>query len=150
MNAHTPSLKANLEGPLGLPPQAVDYLIALWETIQSLDDWVDGDESTPEEKSAAIWNAVAGFQLHPWFQQNPCVGWTQAVQWLKYCCADSVERTGEGNLHLAYAWRAGFYDVVLQCVLIAHGAIEAARLAPLVMALYGEPYEDYAKEFERA
>jgi hypothetical protein len=149
VSAATASLRANLEQALELPPAAVDYLCELFECIQALDDWVDGDPVTREDKDRAIWGSFAGLQLQPWFLNNsPLLLPLHATAVLKWKGADTVERSG-GNLHVAYVWRAGFFDIVLQCVLIAHGAPKAMRLAHLVIALYGESFDDYAKEFTR-
>jgi len=144
------SLRANLEGALALPPAAADYLCALFDTIQGLDDWADGDESSREEKDRTIWNCVAGLQLTPFYMQHAAMLLPlQANAFLKWKAADTAERSGQ-LLPMAYVWRAGFYDIVLQCVLIAHGPMRAMELAHVAMGLYGESFEEYAKEFQRA
>lgn len=144
----TADLRECLEQRLELTPPAVAYLCALFDTIQGLDDWFDGDD-TPD-KAGTIWNAVGGLQLQPFFMQHAALLLPLQVNaYLKWMGANHTEREG-GNLPLAYAWRAGFYDIVLQCVLLVHGIERATQLAPEVMAIYGESFEDYAKEFENA
>jgi hypothetical protein len=71
-----------------------------------------------------------------------------ANAYLKWRAAEEVERNKLADQYeKSFVWRAGFYDVVLQCVLLVHGSVKAAGLAPHVMALYGERLEDYKKEF---
>lgn len=146
MNEHTTILRKHFTDVLELPEQACNYLCDLFETIQSLDDWVDGDPSTPDEKSRAIWNSLAGLQLNPFVMQNPCLLWAQGLQFLKWLGADQAERTGT-SLHTAFVWRAGYYDIVLLVVLLVHGSEKAMRLAHLVLSMYGESFADYEKEF---
>lgn len=144
------ALRANLEGQFALPTAAADYLCALFKTIQGLDDWVDGDELARDDKDAAIWNAVAGLQLLPFYMQHAAMLLPlQANAFLKWKAADTAERAGQAS-PMAYAWRAGFYDIVLQCVLIVHGPHKAMAVAHEVMGLYGETLPDYLKEFEHA
>ena len=47
-------------------------------------------------------------------------------------------------------WRAGYYDLVLMAVSLVHGAGFATLHGHHVMALYGETFEDYMKEFGNA
>lgn len=144
----TADLRESLEKRLELTAPAVDYLCALFDTIQELDDWYDGHDNP--NKAQTIGNAVGGLQLQPFFMQHAALLLPLQVNaYLKWMGANHTERHG-GNFHLAYAWRAGFYDIVLQCVLLVHGIERAARLAPEVMAIYGESFEGYAKEFQHA
>lgn len=131
---------------LNLPPSAVAFLLDLFRIIQAWDDFVDGDDMPRCEKDAAIYASFA-LPANPFYAQNmPILLPLIANQVLKWKAADSAEREG-GNLHLAYGWRAGFYDVVLSVVSLVHGPIKAMELASAVMAMYGETFEDYAKEF---
>jgi hypothetical protein len=49
---------------------------------------------------------------------------------------------------MAFAWRAGYYDIVLSVVCICHGAAAAVKAAPFVMGLYGEKFDAYLNEFD--
>jgi hypothetical protein len=70
---------------------------------------------------------------------------SQAI--LKWQGADAAERAGNPSA-MAYAWRAGYYDIVLSVVCICHGAAAAVKAAPFVMQTYGETFDAYMNEFE--
>lgn len=133
-----------------LPVEAVRYLEDLYLVIQAWDDFVDGAAMNRDLKDKAIYASLVGIPANPFYIQNagvllPLI--SNSV--LKWKAADTAEREG-GNLHLAYGWRAGYFDVVLQVLLIVHGPDVAMKTAHKVMELYGERYEDYAQEFLNA
>jgi len=68
---------------------------------------------------------------------------------LKWQASDTAERDGQANAK-SYMWRAGYYDLVLMAVSLVHGAGFATLHGHHVMALYGETFEDYMKEFSNA
>jgi len=68
---------------------------------------------------------------------------------LKWQASDVVEREGKAD-EKSFVWRAGYYDLVLASVQICHGPEIAIKMAPYVMALYGEKFEDYMREFKNA
>jgi hypothetical protein len=87
---------------------------------------------------AAIWNLLFALPASPFFQQHSAVLLpllSQAI--LKWQGADAAERAGNPSA-MAFAWRAGYYDIVLSVVCICHGAAAAVKAAPVVMQTYGE------------
>lgn len=133
-----------------LPPDAVQYLDDLYAVIQAWDDFIDGDDMPRADKDRAVYASLHGIPTNPFYIQNchillPLI----SVAVLKWKAADTAEREGK-NLHLAYGWRAGFFDVVLQVLHIVHGPAVAMENAHRVMELYGENFEDYKTEFSNA
>jgi hypothetical protein len=141
-------LRENLEQVFRLPPAAVEWLLALYDCIQVLDDVADGDKVERSDLDAAIWNLLFALPASPFFQQHSAVLLpllSQAI--LKWQASDAAERAGNPSA-MAFAWRAGYYDIVLSVVCICHGAAAAVKAAPFVMALYGEKFDAYMNEFE--
>lgn len=144
------ALRENLQKALGLPPDAVNWLCQLYEVIQVLDDFADGDEVTRTDLDATIWNTLVGLPSNAFFMQHansllPAL----SLMVLKWQASDKVERDGKATAK-SYMWRAGYYDLVLLSVTLCHGPAVAHAVAHLVMDLYGETYEDYMKEFQNA
>ncbi len=135
--------------PLNLPPAAVKFLCDLYLVLQAWDDFVDGDEMPRAEKDRAIYASLT-LPANPFYAQNLAILLPLISNLvLKWKAADTAEREG-GNLHMAYSWRAGFFDVVLQVVCLVHGPDETMQKAHHVMDLYGESFESYAREFSNA
>lgn len=133
---------------LGLPPLAISWLLDLWDVIQALDDVADGDRV--EDPESLPWPVLIGLPGNAFFQENAaCLIAVVANMYLKWRAANSVEREGRPD-EKSFVWRAAYYDVVLQVVLLCRGPVEAAKLAPQVMNLYGEEFEEYLKEFSHA
>lgn len=143
----TESLRANLTQVFRLPEDCVQWLLDIWDCIQAFDDYADGDPVSRERLDSLIWSSLVGLPGNPWFAAHsgrllPIL--SQAV--LKWLASDRAERDGSADAR-SFVWRAGYYDLVLACVLLAHGPQNAARVAHLVMSLYGERFEDYMSEF---
>ncbi len=143
-------LKRNLEEVFSLPQPATDWLLSLWNIFQVFDDAADGDPIDRADLDACIWDSLAGFYQNPFFAQYaahlvPLIG----VCILKWQASDRVERDGAHNA-MSYAWRAGYYDIVLAVVALCHGHHIAKENAHLVMSLYGETFDDYLAEFNHA
>lgn len=143
-------LKENLENAFSLPPAAVEWLISVYDSIQVFDDVADGDPVSRPELDAAIWNTLVGMPSNQFFIQNasaliPAMG-TMVLKWQ---ASDKAEREGKADAK-SFVWRAGYYDLILLSVQLCHGASAAHRVAHHVMALYGENFEEYLKEFENA
>ena len=68
---------------------------------------------------------------------------------LKWQASDVVEREGRADAK-SFVWRAGYYDLILMAIQLCHGAQQALIMAPHVMELYGEKFEDYLMEFKNA
>ena len=129
---------------LELPPEAVAFLNLIWELIQDLDDWVDVPRET---KDTFIWNALVGLPsssfLHQWSHLLMPLLASMVMKWK---ASDTVERAGGADAR-SYVWRAGYYDLVLQVCLIAHGAQWCFDNGHKALSLYGETLEGYLGEF---
>lgn len=140
-------LKANFE-ELRLPAPAVQWLLSVYDAIQTFDDFADGDPVERPRLNALIWNTMVGLPQNPWFMAHAgTLLPVMAVQFLKWHGSDLAERAGRAD-EVSFVWRAGYYDLVLLCVQLAHGTQAAMDAAPNVLRLYGEKYADYREEFE--
>lgn len=148
--AYPDSLKQNLEQVFMLPAPAIQWLLMLWEATQLFDDVADKDEINRESLNSVIWNVLVAMPQNQFWRENslvlaPIVG--AAI--LKWQASDRAERDGNADAK-SFIWRAGYYDVVLMAVQLCHGADAAVKVAHHVMALYGENFEDYMREFGNA
>lgn len=149
MNA-TYWLSKNLKDVFAVNGEAHDWLLSLWNAIQVFDDMADGDFPDRENLFAAVADTLVMMPGNPFFRANmdtllPLV----AVAILKWRASDDAEIDGQPS-EMSFAWRAGFYDIVLAVVQIVHGLDVAKDAARYVMNLYGENYAEYAKEFTHA
>ncbi len=143
-------LKENLQRVLALPAPATEWLLMLWGAIQVFDDVADGDPVEREDLNAVIWNTLVGMNQNSfWAANSLSLAPVVATMILKWQGSDQAERAGNADAR-SYAWRAGYYDVVMMVVALCHGTKYATENAHLVMALYGETLEDYMKEFGHA
>lgn len=144
------SLHDNLSKTFGLPSSAVEWLLMIYQAIQVFDDVADGDEVTRHELDKTIWNMlVAMHQNKFWRLNQDALSPLLATMILKWQGSDIAERAGKAD-EKSFVWRAGYYDLVLASVQICHGPEIAIKMAPYVMALYGEKFEDYMREFKNA
>lgn len=130
-----------------LPPDAVNWLLDLWHVSQVFDDVVDRAKIKREDLDRAIFASLVQMPANPFFLANasqliPVL----ACAMLKWKASDDAEREGNADAK-SYMWRAAYYDVVLMVVLICHGSDVGIHSAKNVMALYGETFESYCKEF---
>lgn len=144
------SLRQNLQVALDLPNDAVEWLCDLFEVIQVFDDYADGDDVSRAALDSCICKSLVMLPASPFFikhssQLLPML--TAAI--LKWKASDMVEREGKHG-PMSFAWRAGYYDIVLMVVSLVHGRPAAMESGHIVMRLYGEKLEDYMKEFENA
>jgi len=143
-------LKENLQRVFMLPASVVEWLLMVYDAIQVFDDVADGDTVDRKDLNATIWNTLVGMHQNQFFITNshhliPLL----ATAIMKWQASDQAERAGQADAK-SFVWRAGFYDLVLMAVSITHGPGFATKNAHLVMALYGEKFEDYIKEFGNA
>jgi len=144
------SLTENLQKVLLLPAPAVEWLMMLWQAIQVFDDVADGDKVERSDLNATIWNTLVAMTQNQFWQTNsPVLAPIVGAMILKWQASDTAEREGNASAR-SYMWRAGYYDVVLMAVQLCHGVEAATKVAHHVMALYGEEFEDYMKEFGNA
>ena len=143
-------LQRNLTEVFQLPQPATDWLLSLWNVIQVFDDVADGDDVDRQSLDRAIYDSLVGFYQNPFFVANaPYLVPLMAVAIMKWQASDKAERDGKPTA-MSYAWRAGFYDIVLAVVALCHGQHVATQSAHMVMSLYGESLEDYLAEFNHA
>ncbi len=143
-------LSKNLREGFAIHDDAHDWLMELWNVIQVFDDMADGDFPDRENLIAALCGSLCLMPANPFYRAHqhtliPLV----AVAILKWKASDDAERDGKAS-EMSYAWRAGFYDIVLAVVQIEHGRDVAMDAAQHVMRLYGESFADYEKEFRDA
>ena len=132
---------------LQLPPDAKDWLIALWDATQFLDDVADKDDIPRHQFDNAINQLLVEMPANKFFA-------THAVQLLssvavfvaKWQASDFLERLNRAD-EKTFMWRAGYYDVILMVVILCHGLSTASKMAPDILSLYGETYDSYKGEF---
>lgn len=132
---------------LRLPPAAAEWLLGVWNAIQVLDDAADGDAIDREDLHRAIYDLFVDLPSNPFFVHN-AVALLPALSLmvLKWKASDDAERAECADAR-SFVWRAGYYDVVLATVAVAHGRDEALAVARGVLSLYGETLHEYLKEF---
>ena len=144
------SLHDNLTQAFGLPSSAVEWLLMIYQAIQVFDDVADGDEVTRQELDKTIWNMLVAMHHNKFWRLNQdALSPLLSTMVLKWQASDVVERDGKADAN-SFVWRAGYYDLVLASVQICHGPEIAIKMAPYVMGLYGEKFEDYMREFKNA
>lgn len=131
----------------GLPADAVRFVGTLWDAIQAIDDIKDGTALANVDD--AIRTLIVDLPCDPFLgRHRASLAPVLVTAYLKWQAANDAEASrAPGELDKAYVWRASFYDVVMLVVALCLPEPDARRLAPAVMALYGETREDYLKEF---
>jgi len=143
-------LRENLETVFMLPAPAVDWLLMVFDAIQVFDDVADNDPVDRQDLNSTIWNTLVGMHQNAFFSTNSAhLMPVLATMILKWQASDIVERKGEPDA-MSFAWRAGYYDLILMTLALVHGPGFATVHGHLVMKLYGEKYEEYLKEFSHA
>jgi hypothetical protein len=146
----TDTLRLQLTQGLALPADAVAWLLDLWNCIQTLDDYADGYYVDRPALDALIWRALVGMPSNAWFLAHASSLLPAIAQMvLKWQASDKVEQDGNADAR-SFVWRAGYYEVVLMSVLLAHGQEVAQKTAHVVLGLYGEQLNDYLSEFKKA
>ncbi|MCD6674840.1 MAG: hypothetical protein LT106_18560 [Burkholderiaceae bacterium] len=137
---------------LGGSPEGAGWIALLWEALQGLDDWRDGDPVPHEQCERVIHVVLHDLPAHPYFRRH--AGYLLphlSALVLKWRGANAIEATkDEQHYPHAFIWRAGFYDVVLMCLALDVGADEAGRLAASVASIYGETLDEFTKEMNDA
>lgn len=130
-----------------LPEDAQQWLMSFWNVMQVFDDVADGDAVNRKDLDKCIWNTMVAMPLNRFYSHNSALLIPVIVSvFLKWQASDQAERNGRAT-EMSYAWRAGFYDLVLFVTHVCHGIEFATQNAEKVMAFYGETFEDYRKEF---
>lgn len=135
---------------LGLAPLASKWLLDVWDAIQLFDDVADRDVVERKELDKVIYNSFVGFNQNQFYSDNyHALSGLLNVALVKWQASDLAERTGKAN-ETSFVWRAGYYDLVVYCVVLCQGFEFAQKNAQYLMDMYGEKYQDYIKEFENA
>lgn len=135
---------------LQLPAVAQSWLLNVWDAIQGLDDWYDNDQVSPEDKEKAIYTILVDLPNNPFYiEYRTWLTPLMSSLVLKWCGANKMENDKEPNA-VSYVWRAAYYDLILMVVNIVHGFDVASKASAYVAKMYGEPLEDYLKEFNHA
>jgi len=143
-------LRENLEGPLALPKDAVNWLVTVFEMAQMLDDAYDDGSLEPKDVNKLVWNTFVAMPTNPFYMEKAAVLTPVLITTImKWHAANAVEEKQEPS-ESSFIWRAGYYDLVLFVVLLCHGEEVARNNAHLVMKLYGEKYSDYIQEIKHA
>lgn len=141
------SLERNFIEVFGLPGDAVEWLLKLYEVLQVFDDIVDGDPVPRYRLDGLIFETLVGMQVNSFYQRYSSIILPHLTTLiLKWKASDDVERKGDHD-EVSFVWRAGYYDLVLLAVHLCYGSEKAMKVSWLVMKLYGEKYEEYKKEF---
>ncbi len=134
---------------LNLSPSATDFVLMLWAIIHFFDDVVDGDKEldTGQIKGILV-DVLVRLPLNAFYIQNqasliPVIA--NAI--LTWNASDIMEYEGTAN-ERSFAWRASYYQVVLQVYALVHGMDKAMADADKILNLYGETYSDYKIEFK--
>lgn len=135
---------------LQLPQPAIDWLVMLYDSTQTLDDYADGNTVSREVLDKLIWNVLFAMPANAFFAANsqtllPLV----ANSILKWQASDLAERA-KAPSEMSFVWRAGFFDIVLVAVAIVRGNEYAVTNSAKIMSMYGEKYAAYLGEFQNA
>lgn len=145
MEENVKNLTAALNS-LGFPPDAHRFLIDLYEIVQLLDDVYDGDGVARLKLMELVHVVLVRFPLNEFYIRNagPLGGAiTTAIH--KWHAANRAEEAGRRD-EKSYCWRAAFYDIVLLTYHLCFGYEQAMARARSILSIYGETYENYAKE----
>ena len=146
--ASTDILKEFFEEILQLPVNAQEWLIALWDATQFLDDVADKDDIERRQFDRALNHLLVEMPANGFFANHSSqLLMAVAVYISKWQASDFLERCNRAD-EKSYMWRAGYYDVVLTVVVLCHGLSTATKIAPDILSLYGETYDSYKEEFQ--
>ena len=147
---HSLILINQLQTKFNLPLPAIEWLSLLFDSVQTFDDFTDGDTVNRDELNAVIWNTLVAMPQNYFFKKNSDILLPLVSNMiLKWQAANNVEKYHNVD-EKSFMWRAGYYDVALTVVQLCHGVKYAEENAHTVLSLYGETFEDYKKEFNYA
>jgi len=126
------------------------WLALLWDAIQGLDDWYDGDPH--DDPGRVIHIVLHDLWSHPFFRQHSAYLLPHlSAMVLKWRGANQIEAKKNADQYAkSYMWRAGYYDIVLMALALCVGPDVAAAKAHEVAAMYGEGFYDYVEEMNHA
>ena len=115
------------------------------------DDLIDKDvEVSDQEINAAFVGALCEVGGSPLWDRQAAE--LLRIQFFKWLAANKIEQTPDATTEqkmVAYAARAGFYELFYYFAFKLHGVEWAASVAPVIASWYGESAEDYMLEFWR-
>lgn len=133
---------------LGGQREGAGWLALLWEAVQALDDWRDGDPVAPMQIEQAIHIVLHDLPAHPFFRRHAAYLLPHlSALVLKWRGANAIEAQRDREQYpKAFMWRAGYYDLVLMALALEAGPEHAGRMAAEVATLYGETIEEFTRE----
>ena len=145
---HSTILKTHLSD-LGLPADAIGFVEKLWRVSQFFDDLVDGEAIEGDDFDDALRACLIGLPCDPFYSAHaanlaPVI--MMAIE--KWRASDFAELSGRADAR-SFVWRAGFYDVVLMCATLS-GLTRQPWHSEQFLALYGETFPEYQREFSHA
>ena len=141
------ALQENFEKVLELPESAQSWLLMLWDTIQTFDDYADGDTVNRSRLDKLIWHTLAAMPNNPFYSANSSLLSSLIITAiLKWHASDQAERGGKSDAK-SYMWRAAYYDIVLFVFALCHGYEAAQEHAATILNLYAETFTEYQQEF---
>lgn len=148
--AHENSLRQILDGVMLGNKAAIDLCITLFGIAQIWDDIIDGDTVTARDVDAAFVSALVAIPTNPISQLMPELPWHIYNVFLRWRDATNIENNNptDSDLHKCYMLRAGFYDIPLLIAAKLYGDEHAEKVGVTVRRMYGEIFEEYAKEFK--
>lgn len=143
-------LAKRLSNDAGLSDSAVSWLVSVFRSAQTLDDYADGDPVSRKQLDILIWDCLAGCHMNAFFQRNSAqLLPVLACAILQWKASDTTEREGRADAR-SFVWRASFYQLALMSMMIEHGPRYAMDNAHIALQMYGETFEEYMKEFNNA
>jgi len=129
---------------------AVDLCVNLFGIAQVWDDLID---LTPIDEKAINQAFLAALVILPTnrvFQSMPELPYHVYNVFLRWRDATTIERAEhtKSDLHKCYMLRAGLYDIFALIAAKLYGDDYAAKVGPSIRRLYGESFDEYAKEFQ--
>ena len=144
------ALRQNLDVIMQGNRQAIDACILLFGIAQIWDDIIDGDNVTPENVNRAFVAALVELPTNPIVQIMPELPYHIYNVFLRWRDSTSIERSkpSDSDLHKCYMLRAGLYDIFVLIAAKLYGDDYASIIGPQVRRMYGEEFNEYAKEFK--
>lgn len=131
--------------------EAVHVSMELVQIAHVWDDLIDKDvEVSDKEINAAFVGALCEVGGSPLWDRQAAE--LLRIQFFKWLAANKIEQTPDATTEqkmVAYAARAGFYELFYYFAFKLHGVEWAASVAPVIASWYGESAEDYMLEFWR-
>lgn len=149
---HTAALKAQLTHYFKGDQWAVQLCLDLFTTAQVWDDLIDKDKPVNNDAiNAAFFIALINIPANPFYREygahlRPLI--LNAI--LRWKDANKLEHGSLSDQHQAFIHRAAIYDIFVMCAYLIGGVKWAEEVGPEMRQLYGEKFENFAKEMNDA